>query len=91
MTLVFIALLALSWTGLSLAVLAMLMKRLGPPRQAAWRAFGLSLAVNTMGAAYATPGEPLSAVILILLCHALLLPPLLLAARREGQREGQRP
>ena len=86
MTLAFIALLALSWTGLSLAVLAMLMKRLGPPRQAAWRAFGISLAINTVSAAYATPGEPLSAILLILLCHALLLPPLLLAARREERR-----
>ena len=86
MTLVFIALLALSWTGLSLAVLAMLMKRFSPPRQAAWRAFGLSLVFNTISAAYASPGEPLSSVILILGCHALLLPALLLAARREERR-----
>jgi hypothetical protein len=86
MTLVFIALLALSWTGLSLALLAMLMKRMAPPRQAAWRAFGLSLVFNTISAAYASPGEPLSSVLLILACHALLLPPLLLAARREERR-----
>ncbi len=86
MTLIFIALLALSWTGLSLAVLAMLLKRLSPPRQAAWRAFGLSLVFNTISAAYASPGEPLSSVVLILACHALLLPALLLAARREERR-----
>ncbi|TCZ61340.1 hypothetical protein [Roseicella aquatilis] len=86
MTLIFIALLALSWTGLSLAVLAMLMKRMAPPRTAAWRAFGISLVINTIGAAYAGPGEPLSSILLILLCHALLLPPLLLAARREERR-----
>ncbi|MFC7474385.1 hypothetical protein ACFQS7_08475 [Dankookia sp. GCM10030260] len=85
MTLVFIALLALSWTGLSLALLAMLMKRMAPPRQAAWRAFGLSLVFNTISAAYASPGEPLPSVLLILASHALL-PPLLLAARREEQR-----
>jgi hypothetical protein len=85
MTLGFIALLALSWTGLSLALLAMVMKRMAPPRQAAWRAFGLSLVFNTVGAAYASPGEPLSSVLLILACH-LLLPPLLLAAKREEQR-----
>jgi hypothetical protein len=90
MTLVFIALLALSWTGLSLAVLAMLMKRLAPPRQAAWRAFGISIIFNTVSAAYATPGEPTSAVILILVCHVLLLPPLLLAAQREEKREERR-
>ncbi len=87
MTLVFIALLALSWTGLSLALLAMLMKRTAPPRQAAWRAFGLSLVFNTISAAYAGPGEPLASVLLILACHVLLLPPLLLAAKREEQRQ----
>jgi hypothetical protein len=86
MTLVFIALLALSWTGLSLAVLAMALKRIAPPRQAAWRAFGLSLAFNAIGAWYAAPGEPLPSVLLTLACHALLLPPLLLAAKREAQR-----
>ena len=86
MTLIFIALLALSWTGLSLAVLAMLLKRFSPPPQAAWRAFGLSLVVNTISAAYASLGEPLSSVVLILACHALLLPALLLAARREERR-----
>jgi hypothetical protein len=85
MTLIFVALLALSWTGLSLAVLAMVMKKVSPPRQAAWRAFGLALVFNTI-AWYATPGEPLPTVLLILICHALLLPPLLLAARREEQR-----
>jgi hypothetical protein len=86
MTLIFVALLALSWTGLSLAVLAMVMKKVSPPRQAAWRAFGLALVFNTISAWYATPGEPLPTVLLILICHALLLPPLLLAARREEQR-----
>ena len=86
MTLILIALLALSWTGLSPALLAMLMKRFAPPRQAAWRAFGLSLVFNSLSAAYAGPGEPLSAILLILGCHALLLPPLLLAARREERR-----
>jgi hypothetical protein len=86
MTLVFIALLALSWTGLSLAVLAMVMKKVSPPRQAAWRAFGIALVLNTASAWYAAPGEPLPTVLLILACHLLLLPPLLLAARREEQR-----
>jgi hypothetical protein len=86
MTLVFIALLALSWTGLSLAVLAMVMKRIAPPRQAAWRAFGISLVFNTISAGYAAPGEPLPSILLILACHVLLLPPLLLAAKREEQR-----
>jgi len=88
MTLALVALLALSWTGLSLAVLAMVLRKISPPRIAAWRAFGLSLVVNTFGAASAAPGEPLSAVLLILLCHALLLPALLLAARREALRGG---
>jgi hypothetical protein len=86
MTLLFIGLLALSWTGLSLAVLAMALRRIGTPRQAAWRAFGIGLVVNTIAAWYAAPGEPLAAVILILLCHLLLLPPLLIAARREEAR-----
>ena len=41
MTLFLIALAALSWTGLSLAVLAMVLRRIGTARQAAWRAFGI--------------------------------------------------
>lgn len=86
MTLAFVALLALSWTGLSLAVLAMALKKVSPPRQAAWRAWGIALVVNGISAWYVTPGEPIAAVILILVCHLLLLPPLLLAARREEQR-----
>lgn len=86
MTLIFIALLTLSWTGLSLAVLAMALKRIMPPRQAAWRAFGIALLLNGISAWYATPGEPVPSVILILACHLLLLPALLLAARREEQR-----
>ncbi|GGC37126.1 hypothetical protein GCM10011504_14330 [Siccirubricoccus deserti] len=88
MTLVFITLLALSWTGLSLAILAMLFRRMMPPRQAAWRAFGIGLVVNTIGAGTAAPGEPLPAILLILACHLLLLAPLLLAARREAARGG---
>jgi hypothetical protein len=40
--------------------------------------------VNTIGAGTAAPGEPLSAILLILACHLLLLGPLLLAARREA-------
>ncbi|MCO6416382.1 hypothetical protein JYK14_09400 [Siccirubricoccus sp. KC 17139] len=83
MTLALLALLALSWTGLSLALLAMLFRRMMPPRQAAWRAFGIGLVVNGLSAWYAAPGEPFAALALILLCHLLLLPPLLLAARRE--------
>ncbi len=86
MTLLFIGLLALSWTGLSLAVLAMVLRRVGTARQAAWRAFGIGLVVNTICAWYAAPGEPVSAVILIVLCHLLLLPALLIAARREEMR-----
>ncbi|MBK1659293.1 hypothetical protein [Paracraurococcus ruber] len=86
MTLILIALLALSWTGLSLAVLAMAFKRIGPPRQAAWRAWGISLVFNTISGWYAAPGEPLPTALLVVACHALLLPPLLLAARREEQR-----
>ncbi len=88
MTLLFIGLLALSWTGLSLAVLAMVLRRVGTARQAAWRAVGIGLVVNSLSAWYAAPGEPVAAVILIILCHLLLLPALLLAARREEQRGG---
>ena len=91
MTLALIALMALSWTGLTLSVLAMLLRHFTPPRQAAWRAFGIGLVINTISAAYAAPGEPTSAVILILVCHVLLLPPLLLAAQREEKREERRP
>jgi hypothetical protein len=90
-TLVFIALLALSWTGLSLAIMAMVFRRMMPPRQAAWRAFGFGLVANTLAAGYAAPGEPLSAILLILACHLLLLAPLLLAARREALRGGPGP
>lgn len=86
MTLILVALLALSWTGLSLAVLAMALKKTSPPCQAAWRAWGIALVFNSISAWYAAPGEPLPTVLLILACHALLLPPLLLAARREEQR-----
>lgn len=85
MTLAFVALLALSWTGLSLAVLAMAFKKIAPPRQAAWRAWGIAIVLNSISAWYAAPGEPLPTVLLILACHVLLLPPLLLAARREEQ------
>ena len=83
MTLFLIALAALSWTGLSLAVLAMVLRRVGTARQAAWRAFGIGLVVNTISAWYAAPGEPIAAVILIVVCHLLLLPALLIAARQE--------
>ncbi|SDD83148.1 hypothetical protein [Belnapia rosea] len=88
MTLFLIALAALSWTGLSLAVLAMVLRRVGTARQAAWRAVGIGLVVNSLSAWYAAPGEPVAAVILIILCHLLLLPALLLAAWREEQRGG---
>ncbi|MDO9707363.1 hypothetical protein [Paracraurococcus lichenis] len=86
MTIALVALLALSWTGLSLAVLAMAFKRISPPRQAAWRAWGISIVFNGISAWYAAPGEPLPTTILVLLCHVLLLPPLLLAARWEERR-----
>ena len=86
MTLFLIALAALSWTGLSLAVLAMVLRRIGTARQAAWRAFGIGLVFNGISAWYASPGEPIAAVILIILCHLLLLPALLIAARREKMR-----
>jgi hypothetical protein len=86
MTLLFIGLLAFSWTGLSLAVLAIVLRRISTPRQAAWRAVGIGLVVNSISAWYASPGEPIASVILIVLCHLLLLPALLIAARREEMR-----
>ena len=58
------------------------------PRQAAWRAFGIGLVVNSISAGYAAPGEPLAAVILIIACHLLLLPALLFAASRESRGGG---
>ena len=91
MTLILIALLALSWTGLSLALLAMLFRRFSTPREAAWRAFGVGLVCNALSAGYASLGEPLSSVLLIIACHLVLLPALLLAARREDQRRGPTP
>lgn len=80
---ILIALLAFSWTGLSLAILAMVFRRIVPPRQAAWRAFGVGLAFNGISAWFAAPGEPLAPVILIVLCHLVVLPFLLMAANRE--------
>jgi hypothetical protein len=83
MTALLIALLALSWTGLSLAILAMAFRRILPPRQAAWRAFGVGLVFNGISAWFAAPGEPIVPVVLIVLCHLLVLPFLLMAATRE--------
>jgi hypothetical protein len=83
MSTLLVALLALSWTGLSLAILAMAFRRIGPPREAAWRAFGLGLVFNTLSAWFAAETERLPAALLIIGCHLLVLPLLLAAARRE--------
>jgi len=83
MTALLIVLLALSWTGLSLAILAMTFRRILSPRQAAWRAFGVGLVCNGISARFAAPGEPWVPVGLILACHLLVLPFLLMAAARE--------
>ncbi len=79
-----LALFALGYSGLVLFVLAQALRRLVPPRRAAWTAFALSAAVHGATALLAEPERRLPLTLLWLVPHMLMLPLLLLAARRQG-------
>lgn len=84
MKLLAFALLALAYAGLVLFTLAHALRRLVPPRRAAWTAFGLSLAVHGASALFAEPERRLPLALFVLVPHLLVLLLLLLAARRQG-------
>lgn len=83
MKLLAFALFGLAYTAFTLFGLAALLRRTMPPRQAALLAYGIVGIVNAATALYAAPGEPLSTLLLLALCHLLLLPVLLLVVRRQ--------
>ena len=85
MTTLLIALMTLGWTGLSLSLLAMVFRRGTTPRLAAWRAFGIGLCLNGASAWFAAPEAPLPATILVIGCHVLILPLLLMAGREPSR------
>jgi hypothetical protein len=77
-----IGLFALAYSGLVLFVLAASFRKMYPPRRAAWTAFAVSCAVH--GATTLMAGEhALEALAFWGLPHLLLLPLLLLAAKRQ--------
>jgi hypothetical protein len=80
-----IGLFALAYSGLVLFVLAASLRKIYPPRRAAWTAFAISGAVH--GATTLMAGEhALEALAFWGIPHLLLLPLLLHAAKRQEQR-----
>jgi hypothetical protein len=76
--------LALAYSGLVLFTLAHALRRIFGPRRAVWAALGFSAAVHGPSAfLLAEPDRWLPLTLFWLLPHLLLLPLLLLAARRQ--------
>jgi hypothetical protein len=76
--------LALAYSGLVLFTLAQSLRRILGPRRAVWGALGLSAAVHGPSAfLLAEPDRWLALTLFWLLPHLLLLPLLVLAARRQ--------
>ena len=81
-----LGLLALTYSGLVLFGLAHALKRVYAPQRAAWTAFGLSAAVHGATVFLAEPERWLPLTLFWLAPHLLVLPLLLLAARRQAGR-----
>lgn len=80
---------ALAYSGLVLFLLANSLRRLMPPMRAALTAFGLSAAVH--GATTLMAGDQaLAALAFWGIPHLLILPMLLLSARRQQRAEAPR-
>ncbi|MBV1799622.1 hypothetical protein [Siccirubricoccus sp. G192] len=79
-----LGLFALAYSGLVLFALAHALKRAYPPRRAAWSAFGLSAAVHGGTVFLAEPERWVPLTLFWLVPHLLILPLLLLAARRQA-------
>ena len=86
-----LAVFALAYAGLVLFGLANALRKLYPPRRAAWTAFGLSAAVHGATPFMAEPERWMPLTLFWLVPHLLLLPLLLVAAGRQGgaPREGR--
>ena len=81
-----LGLFALAYSGLVLFGLAHALRRVWPPMRAAWTAFGLSAAVHGASVFMADPERWLPLTLFWLVPHLLVLPLLLLAARRQAAR-----
>jgi hypothetical protein len=80
-----LGLFALAYTGLVLFGLANALRQLYPPQRAAWTAFALSATVHGASVFLADPERHLPLTLFWLAPHLLMLPLLLLAARRQQQ------
>lgn len=78
-----LGLLALAYSGLVLFGLANALRKLYPPRRAAWTAFALSATVHGATAFLADPERWIPLTVFWLVPHLLLLPLLLLFATRR--------
>ena len=78
-----LALFALGYTGLVLFALAQALRKLYPPRRAAWTAFAVSAAVHGATPFLAEPERWVPLTVFWLVPHLLMLPLLLWAARRQ--------
>jgi apolipoprotein N-acyltransferase len=79
-----IGLMALAYSGLVLFALASALRRSMPPMRAALTAFSLSCAVHAATLLWIPADQRLFALGLWAVPHALILPLLLLAARRQA-------
>jgi hypothetical protein len=78
-----VALFALAYSGVVLFALAHALRRLYPPMRAAWTAFALSAVVHGATPFLADPERWLPLTLFWLGPHLLVLPLLLLVARRQ--------
>jgi hypothetical protein len=78
-----LGLFALAYSGLVLFGLANALRKLYPPQRAAWTAFVLSATVHGASVFLADPERRLPLTLFWLVPHLLMLPLLLLAARRQ--------
>ncbi len=85
MPLPLLGLFALGYAGLVLFGLAHALRRLYPPRRAAWTAFALSATVHGATPFLAEPERWVPLTLFWLVPHLLILPLLLFAAGRQGR------
>jgi hypothetical protein len=82
-----LGLFALAYSGLVLFVLASSLRRVQPPKRAAWTAFGLSAAVHGTTTLF-MGGHALAALAFWGVPHLLILPLLLVSAARQPPSTG---
>ena len=80
-----IPLMALAYNGLVLFWLAHALRKLYPARRAAWSAFAISVAVHSATMLFLDAENRLTALLFWGVPHALLLPLLLISAKRANR------